>query len=463
MSGQKIGYANYKTEKTEYQNKECYKFSNEMIMKIQGDNNNVAEFKIKSDSFVDMNFRPIYMVENKFNSGQTRSSYVTISDDEITFKIALNNEKPEITKIKKDKDLSYGSDGFVLKSMGLLKVGAEASFKIISIDSKSISTETIKILREEKIKVNNEEIDTYYIESTNSETPGDTTQINIDKDGCAVILKMSGIELRRTNKSQAKEMAKPARLSSYIDTNARISATDAICQLKLIMTFKEMYDNLISSNEYQDITIDKNKYAITLKSISCEVKNPLKLPVSDESVKKYLSPSVVVQSNDTAIVAQAKEIVKDEKDSLRATQLICEWVFKNLKIGNSTVAEKSAIETLRDKSGDCTEYAVLLCALGRASGIPVRRIGGLVFDGLHFGYHAWDEVYLGKWIPVDATRNRVGIPAGYIKLGETEEGEKENKITLLKIVKMVGNVSIEIISAKDNDNKPIDLTGKNKK
>ena len=86
----------------------------------------------------------------------------------------------------------------------------------------------------------------------------------------------------------------------------------------------------------------------------------------------------------------------------------------------------------------------------------------MVFDGSHFGYHAWDEVYLGKWLPVDATINRVGIPAGYIKLGEDDEGGKESNTTLMKVVKMMGNVSIEITSAKNNDNKPIDLSGKKK-
>jgi len=81
----------------------------------------------------------------------------------------------------------------------------------------------------------------------------------------------------------------------------------------------------------------------------------------------------------------------------------------------------------------------------------------LVFDGSRFGYHAWDEVYLGKWIPVDATINRVCIPAGYIKLGENERSA-----THVKLLEMMGNISIEITSARDNDNKPIDLSGKKK-
>lgn len=460
LQNQKIGYFHATIEKVEYEKKECYKFSEEMVMKMQQDENNIIEMKSQIASFVDINYSPLYIVKNDIDAGQTKSSYITVSEDEITFKKTLNNEKPEITKIKKENNLSYGVDGFILKNMGLLKVGAEASFKTISTEINSIQTQTVKILREEKIKVNKEEINTYYTESTNSEMPGETIQINIDKDGCTVLVKMSGIELRRTSKTQAKDMKKPIIISSYIDTNANISSRDMLSQLKLTMTFKEKFDVIIPSNEYQEVTQDKEKYSITLKAISYAVKIPIKLPAGDESVKKYLNPSVLVQSKDAAIIAQAKEIIRDEKDALKTTQLLCEWVFKNLKKERGPIAQKSATEALRDKSGDCTEHAVLLCALGRAAGIPVRQIYGLVFDGSHFGYHAWTEVHLGKWIPVDATINRVGIPAGYIKLGETEEGDKESNTTLLKIVKIIGNVSIEITSAKDNDNKSIDLSGK---
>jgi len=171
---------------------------------------------------------------------------------------------------------------------------------------------------------------------------------------------------------------------------------------------------------------------------------------------------MMVQCDDEQIAARVKEIVKDEKDSFKIARALTEWVFKNLKKEGTGTATKSAKETLMEKSGDCTEHSVLLCAMARAAGIPARQIGGLGFTGSQFGYHAWNELYLGKWIPADATCNRVGTPAGYIKLGENEAGEKEMTQTLTGITKLFGNISIEVLAAKDMDNKPIDLSGKKK-
>jgi len=69
----------------------------------------------------------------------------------------------------------------------------------------------------------------------------------------------------------------------------------------------------------------------------------------------------------------------------------------------------SAAEALRTRSGDCTEYAVLLAALARARDIPSRVAYGLVyadrFSGKKdvFSPHAWVQVWTGtRWQSYDA-------------------------------------------------------------
>jgi hypothetical protein len=69
----------------------------------------------------------------------------------------------------------------------------------------------------------------------------------------------------------------------------------------------------------------------------------------------------------------------------------------------------SAAEALRTRSGDCTEYAVLLAALARAKHIPSRIAYGLVyadrFSGKKdvFSPHAWVQVWTGaRWQSYDA-------------------------------------------------------------
>ena len=69
----------------------------------------------------------------------------------------------------------------------------------------------------------------------------------------------------------------------------------------------------------------------------------------------------------------------------------------------------SASVALRTRSGDCTEFAVLLAALARAKGIPTRVAYGLVyadrFSGKKdvFSPHAWVQVWTGtRWQSYDA-------------------------------------------------------------
>ncbi|MEM9555655.1 MAG: transglutaminase domain-containing protein [Acidobacteriota bacterium] len=70
----------------------------------------------------------------------------------------------------------------------------------------------------------------------------------------------------------------------------------------------------------------------------------------------------------------------------------------------------SAGEVALQRSGDCTEHAVLLAALLRADGIPSRVAAGLVYAEAFAGaehvfvYHLWTQAHLdGAWIDLDAT------------------------------------------------------------
>jgi len=80
-------------------------------------------------------------------------------------------------------------------------------------------------------------------------------------------------------------------------------------------------------------------------------------------------------------------------------------------------------EVLRVRSGDCTEYTVLLCSILRAAGIPSRAVVGLVFvpewQGKKdvFVFHMWAEAYIkGKWIIADASFPKKKSYVRYIAL-----------------------------------------------
>jgi transglutaminase-like putative cysteine protease len=65
-----------------------------------------------------------------------------------------------------------------------------------------------------------------------------------------------------------------------------------------------------------------------------------------------------------------------------------------------------AVEAFNTRTGVCFDYASLYTAMCRAVGLKVRLLTGLGYDGLSWGDHAWNQVYIpeeDRWVNVDAT------------------------------------------------------------
>jgi transglutaminase-like putative cysteine protease len=79
---------------------------------------------------------------------------------------------------------------------------------------------------------------------------------------------------------------------------------------------------------------------------------------------EYLKDTTFIQSKDPAIVSLVKDLVGNEKDMLKITSLIYEWVYKNIK-KVPIISLPMATEVLRTRQGDCNEHATLFTALAR--------------------------------------------------------------------------------------------------
>ena len=182
-----------------------------------------------------------------------------------------------------------------------------------------------------------------------------------------------------------------------------------------------------------------------------------RIPYVGGDMKKYLEPEPLVQSDDPEIAALARRIVGDERDVLRASRLLHEWVHENLEKVNSA-GVPSAVEVLQTRSGDCNEHTVLYVALARSVGIPTRTAVGLVWanargagPGLY--YHAWPEVYagvsgiahfkgtdqLGGWYALDPTLGQEPADVGHLRF---LVGGLDRQVDLLKLI---GKLEVEVL------------------
>jgi hypothetical protein len=153
-----------------------------------------------------------------------------------------------------------------------------------------------------------------------------------------------------------------------------------------------------------------------------------------------LGCTALVQCDNSAIKAQAARIVGTEKDVWARTVLINTWVYANLE-KKAVLSVPSALDVLASRQGDCTEHTVLFTALARAAGVPTRMAAGLVWsDDLQaFGYHAWPEVFAGRWVWTDPTLGQAPADATHIKLaaGGIEDWRA--------VVAFLGRIRIEVV------------------
>lgn len=144
----------------------------------------------------------------------------------------------------------------------------------------------------------------------------------------------------------------------------------------------------------------------------------------DQIDQKYLSPTAIIDSDHPKIVQFARETIGDGsrehmdmaiklyyavRDGIRYDPYYPFWLPEHYRASN----------ILKSGRGYCVCKASLLCALGRASGIPTRVGFATVRNHLatkqlleYFGtdifvYHAFTEFYIeGKWVKSTPAFNR---------------------------------------------------------
>ena len=109
------------------------------------------------------------------------------------------------------------------------------------------------------------------------------------------------------------------------------------------------------------------------------------------------------------------EIVNNSKSDREKARKIYTWVGSNIEydfdkadkvLDEDSVTNSGAIEAFNTRKGICFDYSCLYTAMAKKANLKTRIVTGDAFDGVNYGPHAWNQVYLadeGQWINVDAT------------------------------------------------------------
>jgi len=152
----------------------------------------------------------------------------------------------------------------------------------------------------------------------------------------------------------------------------------------------------------------------------------------------FLQPTPFIQSDNRKILNVVSNTVNPSDPPLEKTRKLMAWINSNIK-KRPVISLPDAVSTLENGAGDCNEHSVLMAALARAAGIPAKVEAGLVYLNGRFYYHAWNLLYLGKWITVDSLFNQLPADVTHIRF---TTGDQKEQLDLLGII---GNIKIKVV------------------
>ena len=249
------------------------------------------------------------------------------------------------------------------------------------------------------------------------------------------------ISIRLEKEEDAKKLS--SKVVDLMDLTSiyvqkRLGSASKVDSLKLELTGLD--DFAVPASHRQLITAGKDQTLVELRRDSRLDKGA---DLSKVDRKRFTRTTPRFQIDHEAVIAQAKKIVGDEKDTLEKAKRIEKWVYATLKKAYDANAD-SALEILENKAGDCTEHTLIFVALCRASGVPAREVGGLAYiDGRKplFGWHAWAEIHDGhQWVSIDPTWNQVYVDGTHLKMSE---GDRD-----LTWTNVIGSLKIKVVEAK---------------
>ena len=166
--------------------------------------------------------------------------------------------------------------------------------------------------------------------------------------------------------------------------------------------------------------------------------------------EQYLANTFVIDIEENSVkdfVSTFKKGVNESVTVSGLTKFVNDYISEPTYVNGFNIASVVADQ----RSGDCTEYAVLSTALARSLGIPSRIVFGSVIlekkaDVVVYG-HAWSEVFIdGQWQILDAALyESEAIQHFYLPVGELDN---EGPGFSLSMFSLVGRMPIKISELK---------------
>lgn len=339
---------------------------------------------------------------------------------------------------------NFGQELFLLRAIleKKLKPGWTLSFTTFDSDLGMLDEITVTAL--EHIA----EPEAAWLVQAQSQKLGIQTRTWISEQG--VILRqevptMLGLKMELVRREEALAELQPFLLETAIPVERDLGPPEKLRQLQLlIQSASAPAQALFATTARQRLRLTEQGALLTVEA-GQPPRQSRRLPLSEPEWQPFLQPSDMAPSDHPRLRQQAQQIIGEETKAWAAAQKLLQWTYRTLAKVPSEPRPLTALEVLQEKKGDCTEHSVLLAALAQAVGLPARIVVGLVYSQRAFHYHAWNEIYVGEWIEMDATWGQELVDAGHIQTASGALDSASIARLSLSASQMMGTLQLKIL------------------
>jgi len=457
MNELKVGYSHEQEILLLKDGMKYKKSTSESWMKISRLGGNPVEILTIQESLYDGNDRPLEtLLRTKMSESETVIK-AEIHPDKVLFKSdgRLIKELPYIEKFYLGVPVEK-----IIKEEGL-KSGKKYNFKILEPLTHSFVDCSFEVIGKEDVLILGNKMNLWHVKSEATYIVPVTIDDWIDDSGNswkniskASLLTTTSIRMPKEKAQEISDENLDIAFSTIIGSNVIFGNPQEIRRVtfKLSGISLNKIENFPFDDGSQKILERGEDYAlIQTSSLVFKEEEAISLPVEDEKFQKYLKPTSFCQSDDPEMRETSNLIVGSEENSWRAAKKIAEWIKQEM-MPNYDVGFATAREVLKNREGDCSEHTVLTVALCRAAGIPARAAVGIMYGSGIFAYHMWPEVYVGRWVGLDAKwlafdkkSGEYYTDATHLKFGRSALDENIFKEMAQAVSEIIGRLKLEII------------------
>lgn len=168
---------------------------------------------------------------------------------------------------------------------------------------------------------------------------------------------------------------------------------------------------------------------------------------SRKALQNMLEPNDWVQSGDFRI----RDFARDARGSSVDARMrsLAALVRQHMDGAIDFNRYDTATRAFESRSGDCTEFAVLLAAAARSRGIPTRVVAGLSYASRFLGRkhafspHMWVQAWDGtRWVSYDAALDRFDATHIAIAIGDGTPQSMERVMHVIAHLRIVDAAAI---------------------